>query len=1045
VFSDLAGFTQLAERIDPEAVRALMARYFGLATAAIERHGGTVEKYIGDAVMAVFGLPALHEDDAIRAVRAAVDVRDAVTALNEELGQQHAVDLRVRIGVNTGEVVAGEASVRQQLVTGDAVNVAARLEQAAAPGEILLGSATWHLVRHSIRAEPVGPIEMHGKSDPVMGHRLIRMARGNEPESPLHDTPTVGREAELALLGRAFDAAATTRTCRLVTVVGAPGIGKSRLTREFVSSIRGHATVLRGRCLAYGDDITYWPIAVAVRSAAGIADEDDPGAAMAKLSAYVHGLPNAHRIANALAGAIGLGAVTAPREEIGWAVRMLLEGLAAQRPCVLVIDDVQWGAETLLDLLESVAVHSRAAPILLVCVARPELADARPAWATTVPTEVTLRVEPIPDSAAALLVAGLSDEIDLPPSAIQFVTAAADGNPLFLEELMQMLIEEGRLTRVGKTWHMNPAPGATQVPPTIQALLAARLDRLNPEDRALMQRGAVIGRVFQRAAIVELLPEAERARLDQGLRTLLVKELIKPEANREGDNAFRFRHLLIRDVAYESLPKRERADLHRRFAEWLLHSVGDRLPEVQEIVGYHFEQAFLYWRQLAFSNELSAQSGAAATEHLAAAAFRALDRSDLPAAVGLLRRSIAVAGPGDLLRAELAAELIDGLIQLGRIREARTELESMLNFPGLPADPPRRAWWELSQLSILYQTRAYEINEARPVFERAIVDFERSHNSNGLRRAWISRAQAHWSRLEGGLTINALERALGYSRKAARRSHELSILVWLTRAHCFGPTPVSTALAELARIRAAAETDPRIVAAVGLARSHLLAMVGETGDAAGELDTSIRMFEDLGMTIDVGRAGQAAYNQAVATGRPEEGRRRLDLANAQLEAIGEENFLSTNLALMACLLLDSGLPDEAERFARRAADIASPDDLASQWPGALAMAGVEAHRGDFDAAFKTIDTVLPLVVASDFHADAGDLLMRSADICFAAGDTARGRDLLDQSLQRFRLKGATAFEAIVERRMKTFAAGGPNPSSSSGQENTLTTHPNDSA
>ncbi len=1017
LFSDVAGSTELGERIDPEALRALMGRFFASAAEAIERHGGTVEKYIGDAVMAVFGLPELHEDDAMRAVRAAVDVREAVARLGAELEARHGLGLKVRIGVNTGEVVAGEASLRQQLVTGDAVNVAARLEQAAQPSEILLGPVTWHLVRDAVEAEAVGPLELKGKSERVNAYRLLAIRAGAEPHARRFGMPMVGRDADLAILRGALDAAVAERAPRLVTLVGAAGIGKSRLTHEFVSSVRDHATVLRGRCLPYGEGITYWPIALAVRSVAGINDTDDPTQALAKVTAFVEGLPESSRIAAALAGAIGLGSASAPREEIGWAVRRLLEGKASAQPVVLVVDDIQWGEETLLDLLESIVVLSHGAAILLLCIARPDLLDARPGWGSGVPGAVTLRLEPLAGEAVAELIANLGDRAAFPPAVGELLASTAEGNPLFLEELMAMLVEDGVLQREDGAWRMAEQPVAVQVPPTIQALLAARLDRLDPGDRAVAQRAAVIGRVFQRGAVIELSQDADRARVDGRLVSLVRKELIRRDASGDTDDAFRFRHLLVRDAAYEGLPKQERAELHRRFAEWLLRAVGDRLAEFQEIVGHHFEQAFRYRRQLGLDDDISARIGDAAAGHLAAAAFRALDRSDLPAAAGLLRRALAVMRLEDPRRIELVAELIDALMQMGRIVEATAELDAMRQTPGIDADPRQRAWLDVTQLLVAYQTSNYQISAARLAFEAAIRAFERAGDVNGLGRAWLSQAHASWWQLQAADTIEALDRALAYARQAGRRSHELSILSWLTKAYAWGPTPVDRALSELDSIMDAARGDRRIEAAVRRSRAGLLSCVGRTTEAAAELDAAVATFAELGMTIDVGEAEQTAYVMALVTGRLDEARRRIEEANRQLEAIGEEAFLSTNLALLAALLFDSGLTDEAEQVARRATSVSAADDLSTQWHSTVVLAEVEAWRGNSDEARQMVDTLLATVRASDFHVSAGDVLTRAAEVYRAAGHHDRARELFEQALDGFRQKGATAYVTKLERRM----------------------------
>ena len=512
LFCDLTSSTALGETVDPERLRALLARYFERMKAIVERHGGSVEKFIGDAVMAVFGVPVLHEDDALRAVRAAVEMRDALP----ELG------LRGRIGVMTGEVVTG---TEERLATGDAVNVAARLEQAAQPGEVLIGQATLALVRGAAEVEPIEPLELKGKAKPVSAYRLLRVR--DAPERLL-EAPFVGRERELALLRQAWERVQSQQLCELVTVVGDAGIGKSRLIAELLASIE--ATVVRGRCLPYGDGITYWPVVEVLKQ---LDDRPTDEAAVA-----------------ALGSLLGETEEVSSADEIAWAFRKLLEHAAAERPLVVLFDDIQWGEETFRDLIEHVALLSSGAPILLLCTARPELIERRPTW------PVTLRLEPLGEDHVEELIPGrISGELRMK------IARAAGGNPLFIEEMLAMAAE---------------ANGGVVVPPTLQALLAARLDQLEREERNVLERGSIEGVSFHRGAVQAL--GSEETHVTARLAALVRKELIRPDRSQlVGEDGFRFRHLLIRDAAYDALPKAKRAELHELFATWL-YQHGARSP-----------------------------------------------------------------------------------------------------------------------------------------------------------------------------------------------------------------------------------------------------------------------------------------------------------------------------------------------------------------------------------------------------------------------------------------------------------------------------------
>jgi class 3 adenylate cyclase len=566
LFCDLVGSTALGESTDPEALRTRMRRYFEDLRTIIERHGGTVEKFVGDAVMAVFGIPVSHEDDALRAVRAAAEMRIAVAGHG----------LEARIGINTGEVVVGGES--ETLVTGDAVNVAARLEQAAAASDVLIGNETRALVRDAVVVEPVEPLALKGKSEPVEAFRLLEVIGDAAPLARHLDTPLVGRERERQRLWRDYEDAVADRTCRLFTLLGPAGIGKSRLVADFLERVGDSADVLRGRCLHYGEGITYWPL-VEIVVAIGVEPDSVIG--------------------------------TSP-PETQLAFRRLLESRAAERPQVVVIDDLQWAEPVFIDLVEHIADLSRDAPIFLLCVARTELLDIRPGWGGGKLNATSLLLEPLGADECDELIQLLATDAPLAAELRERITAASAGNPLFVEEMLAMVREGGREDVV--------------VPPTIQALLQACIDSLDGDVRMVMERGAVEGEVFHRGTVAELSPAAVRDGVESHLATLVREELIRstPPTFPE-DEGFRFRHLLIRDAAYESLPKATRAELHERFADWL---ATHDLVEGDEIVGYHLEQAHRYRAELDADDPALPALSARAAEHLAAAGRGAFDRGD---------------------------------------------------------------------------------------------------------------------------------------------------------------------------------------------------------------------------------------------------------------------------------------------------------------------------------------------------------------------------------------------------------------------------------
>jgi AAA ATPase domain/Adenylate and Guanylate cyclase catalytic domain len=628
--------------------------------------------------MAVFGIPQLHEDDALRAVRAAWEMRDALSTLNERLRAELGVTIETRTGVNTGEVVASDAAEGQALVTGDAVNVAARLEQAAAPGEILIGPGTHRLVRDAVAAEPTDPLNLKGKSEPLRAYRLFSVTPEAEGAARRLDAPMVGRDDDLDLLRRALDRAVRERTCHLMTVLGAAGVGKSRLVEEFFKQLGDEAAILRGRCLPYGDGITFWAVIEALREAAGVTDQDDPSSAREKVGVLVQDEEQGSRIAERVAQVLGLVANHAVPEETFWALRKLFESIGRTHPLVLVFDDIHWAEPTFLDLIEHIADWSRETPILLLCLARHELLDVRPAWGGGKMNATTISLEPLSEQESEQLVQNLLGQAKLPAQAAARIAEAAEGNPLFVEEMVELLIDDGLLQRDDGRWIPTRDLSSLSVPPTIQALLGARLGRLASEERQVIERASVIGRTFYRGAVTELAPETLRQDVARQLLALVRRELIRPQPSEfVGDETYRFRHILIRDSAYEALPKGTRADLHERFAAWLEHTAGERVREYEEILAFHLEQAYRYRTELGLAPERLGDVAIRAGRLLASAGRRAEARGDQRGAAKLLSRAVALLPTEDPERVGLLAPLARSLNDLGELEEERRVAEEL--------------------------------------------------------------------------------------------------------------------------------------------------------------------------------------------------------------------------------------------------------------------------------------------------------------------------------------------------------------------------------
>src|SRR6476659_1146438 len=563
LFVDLVGSTALVASADPEVVRRRVTRYFAEVTNCVEVHGGIVEKFAGDAVLAAFGVPQGHEDDAERAIKAAFAILDQV----------HELGLEARVGIESGEVVVDDAA-QSTFVTGEAVNVAARLQQQAAPGEVLIGPVARGLSYQGIDAEEVGLAELKGLNDPIPVWRAVCAGAGSGSSSSVR-APLIGRESELELLGNTFDRTVRDRRAHLFTVYGEAGVGKSRLAREFVDGLEG-ATVLVGRCLPYGEGITYWPLAEMVKTVAGISDDDPIEEAFEKLKAHCED----EAVADLLGLASGvLEALDGERspQEIAWAARAFIEKLAETQPVVLGFEDIHWAEEPLLELIEHLADWVRA-PLLILCLARAELLDVHPGWgggrvrATAIELEALGRCES--ELLLEALLAGQAGGFE--PDARRALLDKTEGNPLFVEETIRMVLERGRGSSVER------------IPDSLQALIGARIDRLPPAHRSVLRRAAVIGRVFWAGAIEHLSPDIEK--VGETIDDLLLRDFLLPEARSSisGEVAIRFKHVLIREVAYAGLSKSARADHHARFAGWLKERAGDELIEIR---GYHLDHA----------------------------------------------------------------------------------------------------------------------------------------------------------------------------------------------------------------------------------------------------------------------------------------------------------------------------------------------------------------------------------------------------------------------------------------------------------------------
>jgi class 3 adenylate cyclase/tetratricopeptide (TPR) repeat protein len=986
VFCDVIDSTPLGELLDAETYRRVISRYFIEVSRVIERHGGTVEKFIGDAVMAVFGIPVLHEDDALRAVRSAAELREAVGALNEELRSEYGIELGLRTGINTGEVVAGDPTEGQAFATGEAVVVAQRLEAVASPGEILIGEPTQHLVRDAVLVEPVEPLSLKGMSQPVEAWRLLGVVSGAPAFARRLDSPLVGRERELTLLEQAFRRADDERACHMFTVLGAAGVGKSRLVNELVTSLGEDASVLIGRCVPYGEGITFWPLTELVRQAASIGPALPPDEARERLTEVVAADAEADLIVERLASATGLSELHGENEEIFWAVRKLLETVAQERPLIVAFDDLQWAEPTLLDLVDYLSDSVRNAPLLLVCLARPELLDERPTWGGGKLNATAILLEPLRDADVERLIENILGRGDVAAEVRRSLHEAGEGNPLFVEEMLAMLVDQGRLEREEGGWTADGELGTLEAPPTIQALLAARIDRLGSAERAVLERASVIGKLFTRDAVAALSPDSTS--LDDQLAVLERKDLIRQDYTRT--DSFRFRHILVRDAAYQGLAKEQRAELHEHYAGWLDEARPGRRREYEEILGYHLEQAHRFRSDLAQADESTRALASRAGELLGSSGRRAAARGDMPAAVGLLTRATLLLAEDEEARLELAPDLGIALIEVGELAQADGVLERAITAATERGDSRLefRARLEHAAVRLRIDPRA-GTEELRQTAEDAVRCFEELGDEVGLARAWLRLSDVHWLGSQWEARANALEEALVHARRAGHTRYERWILGTLLTSLLLGPTPMTEAIRRCEETLALVENDPVLEARVLNVVAPAKAAVGRFDEGREDYRRSRAILEELGHKLLPALGTLSGGWLELLAGDLESAEAELRWGCERLEEVGEKASLSTVAAVLGRVLYAQSRYEEAESFSDLSDAAAQPEDAASQAILGGTRAKILARRGSFEEAESLAHGTVSLIRQTDALNMQGDALMDLAEVLRLAG---RGDD-----------------------------------------------------
>ncbi len=926
LFVDLVDSTALVTGSDPEVVRRRVQTFFERVSHCVITHGGIVEKFAGDAVMAAFGIPQAHEDDAERAVRAGLAIMDAVDEL----------ELEARAGIESGEVVADDSE--STFATGEAVTLAARLQQAGEPGQLLIGPAAHRLTLGKVEVEDVGPVDLKGLDKQIWAWRALS-TNGDGERPQAQRTPLVGRDSELELLTNTYDRALRDKRAHLFTIYGEPGVGKSRLAHEFSEALEG-ATVLSGRSLPYGEGVTYWPLAEMVKCAAGIVDDDPLDVAIDKLRISCED----EVVADLLGLASGvLEAVHSERsqQEIAWAAREWAQRMAQEQPLVLVFEDIHWAEEPLLELIEHLATWVREAPLLLVTLARPELLDIRPGWGGGRVRATAIELERLGESDSEELVDALMTGGELSADDRRLLLAKTEGNPLFLEETVRMLSEDG-------------SAGIGRIPDTLQALIAARIDRLDPEAKALLQRAAVIGRTFWEGALMRLSPELDS--LDAPLEDLLRREFVldEPRSSITGEAAYRFKHVLIREVAYSGLSKSDRAEHHARFAEWLKERAGDELLEIR---AFHLDRATALLAELDGAAPIDLQREAA--EALTEAGLRAFAREANRSARQLFVRSVEL--EPTLRRRYLAARAADRLSDLPAVSR---EMEEVCKAAAEAGDGwiQGRALVTLAEAAVL---READVTGAEAMIEQALSVLE-PDDLTGRFRALRAQSTIAWTRGDLAKEERVMEEAIYLARQAGRKDFESEAAdelasVYLARLELDRAAPLVEQAILLAEESGSAEARGRALRFAG--QLHLYRR--ELDDADAALDSAREYLAEAGAAWSLGRT--LNYSAWVA-------RHKGDLPKAErlyresiriLAPLEDRATLCESQRGLAELLVVQDRVDEAERFALAARETVGPQDITSLSTTTMALGLVRAAQGLDEEAEQLLREAYESIAASE--------------------------------------------------------------------------------
>jgi class 3 adenylate cyclase len=1021
LFCDLVGSTGLGERTDPENLRALLERYYAVMRTALERHGGKVEKFIGDAVVGFFGIPTIREDDAVRAVRAAFDMHRALVEINPELSERWGIELAVRIGVNTGEVlVSGPADH----TVGDAVNVAARLQQAAGAGEVLVGETTWRLVRQWVAGEPLPPLELKGKAQSVAAWRIRSVAGVTEEPnvSASLRARLVGRDRELAMLRQCLERAEADRSCQLFTLLGAAGVGKSRLTDEFLTDLAPNVRVIRSRCLSYGDGTSLWPLLEMLRASAGLTGAEDDHEGRARMSAAYGDAPDAAQVTWLLSPLAGLGGAPAAIEEVQWAVRRFLEALARSGPVVWVVEDLQWAEPAFLAIVEDVVDWTRDAALVVLCLARLEFLDDHPTWGGGKLNVTSMLLRPMSTSESAQLVDELLGGAGLPAGVLDRVVSGSGGTPLFVEQLLAMLVDDGLLHHGVDGWSLVGDLRSVTVPPTIGALLAARIERLSSGERLVLDAASVVGQLFYAGAMSELTSLDASAVLGH-IRSLVRKEMIRSaRSDLAGEDGFEFTHILVRDSAYGALPKARRAELHERFARWLDKRADSFAGEADEFVGHHLAEAVVLRRSLGAGDGATDERAQEAATRLAAVAWRLMG-TDLVSAAALYARAADLV-PGTLLGLDLRCRHGMALYRAQEMGASRAVLDDVLREVEQCGDRSlslraRLAWLEVAGHTESDLTTA-EISAA---VADALAHFGSVGDDEGLALAYSARRtvlnlEGRWDPM-----VEVCEQVMYHAARCGDRHLVEEARAFRYAALIYGPCPSQAVLDLIGREAEPGETAGVAYGTRRMLEGNILANLDRPDEARAALGDAKSVFAELHSTMHLLHLAFVSACAETTLGDDQAAARYLTSMFEELARTDERSYLSTVAPMLGAIRLREGNLEAARDLAGMGRRLALPEDTVSQSFWRIVLARIAAGEGDFDRALLLADEAVEWIERSDQLSWIADVHVARADVLASAGRSEAARLSLRRALELCDAKGDIPGGRRARHRLDELASG----------------------